>query len=75
MLQVVPEKLDEFLRVLSEFQNDPESRTSLELLKRLKPVLMDWPELLRDFAAFLHPDQAEECGLVTGAIFSYVYVS
>lgn len=61
---MVPEKLEEFLRVLSEFEKDPESRTSLELMRRLKPVLKDWPELLRDFAAFLHPDQAEECGLV-----------
>lgn len=61
---MVPEKLDEFLRVLSEFEKDPESRTSLELMRRLKPVLKDWPELLRDFAAFLHPDHAEECGLV-----------
>ncbi|KAI7799091.1 putative GON-4-like protein [Triplophysa rosa] len=64
VLQVVPDKLDEFSRVLSEFEKDPERRTSLELLRRLKPVLMEWPELLRDFAAFLHPDQAEECGLL-----------
>lgn len=61
---MVPGKVDEFLCVLSEFEKDPESRTSLELLTRLKPVLSDWPELLRDFAAFLHPDQARECGLV-----------
>ncbi|XP_048057118.1 GON-4-like protein isoform X2 [Megalobrama amblycephala] len=64
MLQMVPGKVDEFLRVLSEFEKNPESRTSLELLTRLKPVLNDWPELLQDFAAFLHPDQARECGLL-----------
>ncbi|KAK9957234.1 hypothetical protein ABG768_011498 [Culter alburnus] len=64
VLQMVPGKVDEFLRVLSEFEKDPESRTSLELLTRLKPVLNDWPELLQDFAAFLHPDQARECGLL-----------
>ncbi|XP_042602019.1 GON-4-like protein isoform X2 [Cyprinus carpio] len=64
VLQTVPGKVDEFLCVLSEFEKDPESRTSLELLTRLKPVLSDWPELLRDFAAFLHPDQARECGLL-----------
>ncbi|XP_059365896.1 GON-4-like protein isoform X3 [Carassius carassius] len=63
VLQVVPGKVHKFLSVLSEFEKDPESRTSLELLKRLKPVLSDWPELLRDFAAFLPPDQAKECGL------------
>lgn len=61
---MVPGKLEEFLGVLSEFERDPESHSSLELLTRLKPVLMDWPELLQDFAAFLHPDQAQECGLV-----------
>ncbi|XP_073678098.1 GON-4-like protein [Garra rufa] len=64
VLQMVPGKVDEFLCVLSEFEKDPESRTSLELLARLKPVLSDWPELLRDFAAFLHPDQARQCGLL-----------
>ncbi|XP_058609506.1 GON-4-like protein isoform X2 [Onychostoma macrolepis] len=64
VLQMVPGKVDEFLCVLSEFEKDPKSRTSLELLTRLKPVLSDWPELLRDFAAFLHPDQARECGLL-----------
>ncbi|KAK7124798.1 hypothetical protein R3I94_019004 [Phoxinus phoxinus] len=64
VLQMVPGKVDEFLRVLSEFEKDPESRTSLELLTRLKPVLSDWPELLQDFAAFLHPDQARECGML-----------
>ncbi|XP_051948941.1 GON-4-like protein [Xyrauchen texanus] len=64
VLQAVPGKLKEFLGVLSEFERDPESRTSLELLRRLKPMLADWPELLRDFSAFLHPDQARECGLL-----------
>ncbi|KAG1947336.1 GON-4-like protein [Pimephales promelas] len=64
VLQMVPGKVDEFLCVLSEFEKDPESRTSLELLTRLKPVLSDWPELLQDFAAFLHPDQARECGML-----------
>ncbi|XP_059412695.1 GON-4-like protein isoform X2 [Carassius carassius] len=64
VLQTVPGKVDEFLCVLSEFEKDPESHTSLELLTRLKPVLSDWPELLGDFAAFLHPDQARECGLL-----------
>lgn len=64
VLQMVPGKVNEFLCVLSEFEKDPENRTSLELLTRLKPVLNDWPELLQDFAAFLHPDQARECGLL-----------
>ncbi|XP_056335687.1 GON-4-like protein isoform X2 [Danio aesculapii] len=60
VLLQVPGKVDEFLCILSDFAKDPESHTSLELLMRLKPVLEDWPELLRDFAAFLHPDQARD---------------
>ncbi|KAG9279611.1 GON-4-like protein [Astyanax mexicanus] len=65
VLQVVPGKVEEFLGVLYEFERDPEGRTSVELFKRLKPVLKDWPELLSDFAAFLHPEQANECGLLS----------
>ncbi|XP_072531952.1 GON-4-like protein isoform X2 [Salminus brasiliensis] len=65
VLQVVPGKVEEFLGVMYEFEQDPEGRTSVELFMRLKPVLKDWPELLRDFAAFLHPEQANECGLLT----------
>lgn len=63
-LQVVPGKVEEFLSVLYEFESNPEGKTAVELFVRLKPVLSDWPELLRDFAAFLHPEQARECGLV-----------
>ncbi|XP_030644330.1 GON-4-like protein [Chanos chanos] len=63
-LRVVPGKAEEFLKVLYEFERDLEGRTSVELFNRLKPVLRDWPELLRDFAAFLQPEQAQECGLL-----------
>ncbi|TSK28277.1 Protein disulfide-isomerase A3 [Bagarius yarrelli] len=63
-LQVVPGKVEDFLSVLYEFESNPDSRTAVELFMRLKPVLRDWPELLRDFAAFLHPEQARECGLL-----------
>ncbi|XP_066530649.1 GON-4-like protein isoform X2 [Hoplias malabaricus] len=64
VLQVVPGKVEEFLGILYEFEQRPEGRTSVELFLKLKPVLRDWPELLRDFAAFLHPEQAQECGLL-----------
>ncbi|XP_073787873.1 GON-4-like protein isoform X3 [Danio rerio] len=64
VLHQVPGKVDEFLCILSDFVKNPESHTSLQLLMRLKPILEDWPELLQDFAAFLHPDQARECGLL-----------
>lgn len=63
-LQTVPGKVEDFLSVLYEFESNPDGRTAVELFMRLKPVLSDWPELLRDFAAFLHPEQAQECGLV-----------
>ncbi|XP_062865780.1 GON-4-like protein isoform X2 [Trichomycterus rosablanca] len=63
-VQVEPGKVEEFLNVLYEFERDSEGRTAVELYARLKPVLSDWPELLRDFAAFLHPEQAQECGLL-----------
>ncbi|XP_060760613.1 GON-4-like protein isoform X2 [Neoarius graeffei] len=63
-LQVVPGKVEDFLSVLYEFESNLEGRTAVELFMSLKPVLSDWPELLRDFAAFLHPEQAQECGLV-----------
>ncbi|XP_026875558.2 GON-4-like protein isoform X1 [Electrophorus electricus] len=63
-VQVVPGKVEEFLGVLYEFEQDPEGRTSVDLYVRLRSVLGEWPELLRDFAAFLHPEQAQECGLL-----------
>lgn len=65
-LQAVPGKVEEFLSVLFEFERHPEGRTAVELFARLKPILHNHPELLRDFAAFLHPEQAQECGLVRG---------
>ncbi|KAM9434447.1 GON-4-like protein [Clarias gariepinus] len=63
-LQAVPGKVEEFLSVLFEFERHPEGRTAVELFARLKPILHNHPELLRDFAAFLHPEQAQECGLL-----------
>uniref|UniRef100_A0A4W5QDI7 GON-4-like protein n=1 Tax=Hucho hucho TaxID=62062 RepID=A0A4W5QDI7_9TELE len=64
-LQEVPGRVEEFLEVLYEFEQDGDEHTSVELFVRLKPVLNKWPELLRDFAAFLHPEQAQECGLLS----------
>ncbi|XP_045077903.1 GON-4-like protein isoform X2 [Coregonus clupeaformis] len=63
-LQEVPGRVEEFLEVLYEFEQDGDEHTSVELFTRLKHVLNEWPELLRDFAAFLHPEQAQECGLL-----------
>ncbi|XP_076157243.1 GON-4-like protein isoform X2 [Alosa pseudoharengus] len=63
-LQVVPGKVEEFLGVLNVFEREPEGRTPVELYQRLRPLLQHWPELLQDFAAFLQPEQAHQCGLL-----------
>ncbi|XP_035285146.1 GON-4-like protein isoform X2 [Anguilla anguilla] len=60
----VPGKVEEFLRVLYEFEQGGEGRSSVELFEQLKLVLRDRPDLLWDFAAFLRPEQARECGLL-----------
>ncbi|KAG7457904.1 hypothetical protein MATL_G00232200 [Megalops atlanticus] len=63
-VQDVPGKVEEFLGVLYEFERRGEGRSSVELFSQLRAVLRDWPDLLRDFAAFLQPEQALECGLL-----------
>lgn len=37
----------------------------MDLYKSLQILLQDWPQLLKDFAAFLLPEQALACGLVS----------
>ncbi|XP_059363940.1 GON-4-like protein [Carassius carassius] len=63
VLQDIPGKVEEFLGLLYEFDEAGESRSVVELFSQLKLLLKDWPELLKDFAAFLLPEQALECGL------------
>ncbi|CAB1334275.1 unnamed protein product [Coregonus sp. 'balchen'] len=62
-LQDVPGKVEEFLGILYEFEQLGEGRSAVKLFSQLRPVLGEWPDLLRDFAAFLLPEQALECGL------------
>ncbi|KAJ8290048.1 hypothetical protein GJAV_G00008140, partial [Gymnothorax javanicus] len=62
-LQDVPGKVEEFLGLLYEFDQGGERRSAVDLFSQLRPVLKDCPDLLRDFAAFLLPEQALECGL------------
>ncbi|XP_029437111.1 GON-4-like protein isoform X2 [Rhinatrema bivittatum] len=62
-LQDVPGKYEEFLRVIFEFETSSQPQTAVELYSSLRGLLQDWPQLLRDFAAFLLPEQALECGL------------
>ncbi|KAF7642715.1 hypothetical protein LDENG_00252610 [Lucifuga dentata] len=62
-LQDVPEKMKEFLSLLNEFEH-VEGGDVAALFRKLRSIMGDRTELLRDFAAFLHPEQALECGLL-----------
>ncbi|XP_010181354.1 PREDICTED: GON-4-like protein [Mesitornis unicolor] len=62
-LQHIPGKYEDFLRVIYEFEIGTDKRTAVDLYSTLQKLLHDWPQLLTDFAAFLLPEQALECGL------------
>ncbi|KAL2295669.1 hypothetical protein Nmel_018787 [Mimus melanotis] len=62
-LQHIPGKYEDFLRVIYEFEISTDRRTAVDLYSTLQKLLHDWPQLLTDFAAFLLPEQALECGL------------
>ncbi|XP_067395239.1 GON-4-like protein isoform X2 [Emydura macquarii macquarii] len=62
-LQNVPGKYEDFLRVIYEFETSTHKRTAVDLYSTLQNLLQEWPQLLTDFAAFLLPEQALECGL------------
>ncbi|XP_047279257.1 GON-4-like protein isoform X5 [Homo sapiens] len=62
-LQHIPGKYEDFLQVIYEFESSTQRRTAVDLYKSLQILLQDWPQLLKDFAAFLLPEQALACGL------------
>ncbi|XP_054547781.1 GON-4-like protein isoform X1 [Talpa occidentalis] len=62
-LQHIPGKYDDFLQVIYEFESSAQRQTAVDLYKSLRILLQDWPQLLKDFAAFLLPEQALACGL------------
>ncbi|XP_006861628.1 PREDICTED: GON-4-like protein isoform X2 [Chrysochloris asiatica] len=62
-LQHIPGKYEEFLQVIYEFESSTQRQTAVDLYKRLRTLLQDWPQLVKDFAAFLLPEQALACGL------------
>ncbi|XP_064588360.1 GON-4-like protein [Zonotrichia leucophrys gambelii] len=62
-LQHIPGKYEDFLRVIYEFEVGADRRTAVDLFCTLRQLLHEWPQLLTDFAAFLLPEQALECGL------------
>lgn len=59
-----PDVAEQLLQVLDHFSAAPAAPEAL--YGRLSEVLRPWPQLLRDFAAFLTPSQARRCGLVGG---------
>ncbi|XP_056672249.1 GON-4-like protein isoform X3 [Monodelphis domestica] len=59
----VPGKYEDFLRVIYEFESSTQKRTAVDLYNSLQTLLHEWPQLLKDFAAFLLPEQALACGL------------
>uniref|UniRef100_A0A674JVI6 GON-4-like protein n=1 Tax=Terrapene triunguis TaxID=2587831 RepID=A0A674JVI6_9SAUR len=62
-LRNVPGKYEDFLRVIYEFETSTHKPTAVDLYSTLQTLLQEWPQLLTDFAAFLLPEQALECGL------------
>lgn len=63
-LQDVPGKVEEFVSLLNEFELVGEGQQVIVLFRKLRCILGNRTDLLRDFAAFMHPEQALECGLV-----------
>ncbi|XP_053330311.1 GON-4-like protein [Spea bombifrons] len=62
-LRFVPGKYEQFLHLIYQFESSRNTKTAVDLYENLREILGDWPQLLRDFAAFLLPEQALECGL------------
>lgn len=65
MVQVSPGLAEQLLQVLDQFSAAGPLGAPEVLYDRLTCVLRPWPQLLRDFAAFLNREQAGRCGLVS----------
>ncbi|XP_043994871.1 GON-4-like protein isoform X1 [Gambusia affinis] len=63
-VQVRPGLSEQLLQVLDEFSASGPSGAPEVLYDRLGCLLRPWPQLLKDFAAFLNPRQARRCGLL-----------
>ncbi|XP_041842815.1 GON-4-like protein isoform X2 [Melanotaenia boesemani] len=62
-LQDTPGQVEEFVSVLNRFEQVGEGQEVTILFRKLCCILGNRTDLLRDFAAFLHPEQALQCGL------------
>ncbi|XP_068180839.1 GON-4-like protein [Antennarius striatus] len=63
-LQDLPGQVEDFVLLLGDFERAGEGQEVLLLFRKLCGILGDRTDLLRDFAAFLHPEQALQCGLL-----------
>ncbi|XP_042291737.1 GON-4-like protein [Thunnus maccoyii] len=63
-VQVCPGRAEQLLQLLEEFSAAGPPGAPEGLYDRLSCVLRPWPQLLRDFAAFLNQAQARRCGLL-----------
>ena len=72
-LQDVPGQVEDFVSLLNQFEQVGDGQEVILLFRKLRCILGDRTDLLRDFAAFLHPEQALQCGLVSRTGVSQVY--
>ncbi len=63
-VQVCPGVSEQLLQLLDRFSAEGPPGAAERLYDGLSRVLRPWPQLLRDFAAFLNRGQARRCGLV-----------
>ncbi|KAM6910429.1 GON-4-like protein [Xenentodon cancila] len=62
-LKDTPEQVEEFVSLLNKFDHVGDEAEVTLLFSKLRCILGNRPDLFRDFAAFLHPEQALQCGL------------
>ncbi|XP_029959339.1 GON-4-like protein [Salarias fasciatus] len=62
-LQDIPAQVEEFVLLLNQFEQAGDEQEVTLLFRKLRFILGNRTDLLRDFAAFLHPEQALHCGL------------
>lgn len=65
--------MEEFVSLLNEFEQVGDGQEVMLLFRKLRSILGDRTDLLRDFAAFLHPEQALQCGLVRTGVSVQVH--
>lgn len=68
-LQDDPVQVEDFVSLLRDFEQLGEEQEVMPLFRKLRSILGDQSDLLRDFAAFLYPEQALQCGLVRASCF------